>query len=491
MTELLSKARRRVVRHLVMDKGAMALTIGLGGAVLLLLLGTQILDWYWPLLLAAVSLGVGVYQLRKHVPSLYQLAQRIDGRLKLADSLSTAVYFAANPPIGADAVCAVQFREAEKLASGVNLEQALPFTRSRYLTPAAALLLAAVGLFTARYLMTGSLDLRTSLLEIAVDTFFSTPAEQEAKLAARAKLPPGAFDPSQPDLPQDNQDPAKLIPPDAKDGTELKDGKENDSKAGDGEKGAGETKDGDQKQDGDPKDSSANDKQGDKQGDKDGESPNTQQNQDQRSMLDKLRDAVENLMNKMESKEGQKGQQKSGEKQKGKDKGDKGDKGEKGEKSEGDQQADQNQQGDQASEDAAEKQSEAPGKKSSDEAKSGAGENDGKKALEDAKAQEAMGKLSELLGQRSAEITGDVMVEVGSTKQQLRTALTQQKAGHTDAGGEIHRDQVPLMYQQFIDRYFQDIRKAPAASAPKGDAKSAPKVGGDAKSASKVGGKAK
>jgi hypothetical protein len=64
-----------------------------------------------------------------------------------------------------------------------------------------------------------------------------------------------------------------------------------------------------------------------------------------------------------------------------------------------------------------------------------------------------------------------MLVEVGNTKQQLKTAMTQQKQGHTDAGGEIHRDQVPLAYQTFVDRYFQEVRKTPAKAAPKGPAK--------------------
>jgi hypothetical protein len=62
-----------------------------------------------------------------------------------------------------------------------------------------------------------------------------------------------------------------------------------------------------------------------------------------------------------------------------------------------------------------------------------------------------------------------MLVEVGTTDQQLKTAMTQQKAGHTDAGGEIHRDQVPLAYQTFVERYFQEVRKTPAKAAPKGD----------------------
>ena len=81
-----------------------------------------------------------------------------------------------------------------------------------------------------------------------------------------------------------------------------------------------------------------------------------------------------------------------------------------------------------------------------------------------------MGKLSELIGQRANEVTGQVMIEVGNTKQSLRTAFTQQQAGHAEAGGEIHRDEVPLMYQQFVERYFEEVRKGtegPATAAPK------------------------
>ena len=60
LTNLLERARRRLVGQLALDKAALAMVIGMGGAVLLLLFGTQILDWYWPVLLIAVSLGVGI-----------------------------------------------------------------------------------------------------------------------------------------------------------------------------------------------------------------------------------------------------------------------------------------------------------------------------------------------------------------------------------------------------------------------------------------------
>ena len=48
-----------------------------------------------------------------------------------------------------------------------------------------------------------------------------------------------------------------------------------------------------------------------------------------------------------------------------------------------------------------------------------------------------MGKLSEIIGKRAANIQGEVMVEVSSGKQQLKTQYSGQKAAHSDSGGEI------------------------------------------------------
>ena len=77
-----------------------------------------------------------------------------------------------------------------------------------------------------------------------------------------------------------------------------------------------------------------------------------------------------------------------------------------------------------------------------------------------------MGKISEILGKRSANVSGEVMVEVGNSKQPLKTPWAQRQATHIEAGGEIHRDEVPLIYQQFVTNYFEEIRKtAPAAPA--------------------------
>ena len=65
------------------------------------------------------------------------------------------------------------------------------------------------------------------------------------------------------------------------------------------------------------------------------------------------------------------------------------------------------------------------------------------------------------------------MVEVGDTKQSLKTPWADKQAAHTEAGGEIHRDEVPLIFQPFVERYFEEIRKTPQAAKP---APAAPKA---------------
>ena len=71
-----------------------------------------------------------------------------------------------------------------------------------------------------------------------------------------------------------------------------------------------------------------------------------------------------------------------------------------------------------------------------------------------------MGKISEIIGKRSQNLTGEILVEVQSNKQQqLKTAYSGKQAAHAEAGGEISRDEVPLMYQQYVRQYFAQVRK--------------------------------
>lgn len=476
LTDLLERARRRLFGQLALDKGALALLIGMAGVILLLLTGTQILDWYWPVLLVVVSLGVGIYRLRKSLPSLYALAQRIDRHLGLSDSLSTAVYFSTHPEPGREAVVQTQRRDAELVAQRVDVRQALPPSRSRYLLPAAGLALVAFGLFAVRYAVTGTLSLEPSLLKIAYDSFFGPPPQQLAKNQAKRLSPvQDPFDPGNPEAQSTatDQQPEDLLNAQQPTDTANPQGDDNSKQAADKD---GDQNNGDPDKQGKDKGDDKNGKQGSKDGkdsadnkDKEGGGQDKQgDNASQSSVMDKIKDAFANIMNKMKPNPSQKQQQSA--KNQPSDKGDKGDKSNKGEKQEESQNAGaeaqpDNQGGDQKNSDDA-KASSQQSKPSSQESASGAGSKDGDKTAKDAKALEAMGQISEILGKRSATLTGEMMVEVGTTKQTLKTPWADKQASHNEAGGEIHRDEVPLVFQPFVERYFEEIRKSPQGAKP-------------------------
>jgi hypothetical protein len=98
---------------------------------------------------------------------------------------------------------------------------------------------------------------------------------------------------------------------------------------------------------------------------------------------------------------------------------------------------------------------------------SGIGRQDGSKDLRAAQQEKAMGKLSEVIGKRSANVSGEMTVEVQSGSQQLKTGYTQKSAQHAATGGDASRDEVPLDLQPYVSGYFDEIRKQPAAKPAK------------------------
>ncbi len=464
---------------MLLDRLALALTIGIGGFIALLLAGSDFLEWYWILLLVGASLAVGVYRLRSKIPSIYRLAQRIDRRLSLADALSTAIYFESDPSRGHEAIRNRQRNEAESIARSVDVNAAVPFQRPRFAYPALALALVAIGVFVVRFAVTGSLNLKPSLVQVAFEHFFPPKADiaKVDKKGNPIKTPKD--DPSNPDSPRvENQDaPDQML--DAQDAPDPNNPQAADNSKQSAQKGEPDEKNADAQQgennDKGDKQANGNDASEDnsKQGNKDGkqqaakEGKQASENQNS-SLMDKLKDAMANMMNKMksQSKDGRQSPQQNA--QNSNQQGNQ-DKSKQQGKQNSQQQAQSDAQSDQQSDSGDKKQSaEAKGaekssdKNASQDSKSGIGSADGDKSAKEAEQLAAMGKISEILGKRAQNVTGEVMVEVGSSKQQLKTPWAQKQAQHAEAGSEINRDEVPLIYQQFVQQYFEEIRKTPA-----------------------------
>jgi len=490
LARLIESVRARFVRNLVLEQAVTALTIALVGAVALLLAGTQILDWYWPVLLFGGALAYGLWRVRERLPRPYSVAQRIDRELSLADSLSTAWHYRSET----GEIPAAQRAQAESLASKVDPSAAAPLVWPRSARWCALAAAAALGLFGARYGVQKSLDLKRPLVAFGFDDFGSSqvadartgqkapsidefmrtvsvqPVEDQ-KQDGLEPAPDSALGVA--DIPDvnnvgDDQAPGKTGEkgPGMGDGKDQNEGTENSEGAAAGnEKGEDQGKQG----------SNNEGKQGEQKAGGKADQPG-----ENSSLMDKMKDALANMMSKLNQpqkpggeQQQQPGNSKTGQQSANARQGQKqGQMPSKGQPS-GDQQANNQQQGQPSDEDADPSQATQgkPGDKNSQSAsnqenKSGVGKQDGDKDVKLAEQLAAMGKISEIIGKRNNNLQGELMVEVNSSKQQLRTQYTQRAAKHAESGAEIRRDEVPLIYQEFVQQYFEEVRKTPAPPPP-------------------------
>lgn len=451
--------------------------MGAVGAIALLLLGTQILDWYWPAALFLAGIAVGAWKLRHRTLSRYSVAQMLDQRLGLSDRLSTLVWFRDR---GNDEALETLARQASERLHEQDVERAVPVTVPRHAYASVALILAAFGLFGVRYFMLNTMDLSAPLARIDFGIFTPEPTVQaaEKKSAIQERFekqlqelgldvdalqaPDGeALQPIAAEVPGASEPGAPKSEKSQK-GESLEEG---ESAEGGDEQQQASASEGEEQQQGKP---SKDGKQGDPpQNAKQGQQGNND------SLMNKMRDALANLMNKMKAQGAEQQQQMAMNQQQ--QPGRQGQQNQQGMQSKAqgqgqqsqDQQGDQDQQGEKASGDQS-KTGEKSDKPGSESSKTGMGQSEGEKAIKDAEQLAAMGKISEILGKRAQQITGEMTVEVASGKQQLKTAWTERKALHGDTGGEVNRDEIPLAYQAYIQRYFEEVRKSTAKPAKSG-----------------------
>jgi hypothetical protein len=489
LESLLHRARQRHTLNLALEYLAVAGGIGAAGLILLLILGRQILDWYWPVLLFVIALGAGLYRARKRILSEYRVAQVVDERLGLDDRLSTLVDCREQ---GRPAeFLAIVARQAEERVSPGDALRAMPLSFPKYGYACAGLLFAAGTLMGVRYGVLQTMDLNPPLANINFDPFQPEPkayaATKKSAIQERWEeqlkelgLTPEDMEspdkdglkPQEMDITATGNDPS-AAPPEKQPGVK-------DLKAPAGEEG--ENSEGGEKSTGDKNDSAAGDSGSDQKGEKGQkkEAPENAKNGQQGSqdgLMNKMRDALSNLMNKMKNpaqdqqtaqgnpqdQQGQNArqQQQQGMQSQGKQQGE----GQPNADQQGDSQNGEKVAGDKSK--AGEKSGDKPGDQNS---KSGMGSQDGEKALREAQQLAAMGKLSEILGKRAQQVTGEMSVEVSSGKQQLKTQWSERKALHADTGAETNRNEIPLAYQSYIQRYFEEVRKAPGGGKAKSQA---------------------
>lgn len=479
LLDLVRLARRRLLMQHALEYAAWGAAAGLAGFSLLLVAGTQILNWQWPVLLVVLAAGVSWHRGRRGLPDEYRTARRLDTALNSRDTLSTAFHYAAGRPAREPdpAFLDTLNRHADEAARGLDPALTLPLRRPRAWALVASLGLLTLGLFGVRYGVLRSLDLRAPLAKVSFDTLTGVPIPPpgEKRGGPRPNVPqPEAL--LLPESERASVEESELAHEEAlrqfevaasaagrsgegqearKSGTDVE-GEEGEDGSEEGEGAAG----------GDPNRPPGTEDL--RRAQNEGAPPKAPEKES--SLMEKMRDALANLMEKMkvepqatdqkqvaankkaggQSGEGQKQQSDRGTPTKGESdsKGDPGDA-----------------QGDPDGEAQQAQNAQSPGQKSTDspsaDQKSGVGQQDGRKDTELAEHAEAMGKLTELLGKRSQNVQGEIMVEVtNSRNQQARTPFEQRQAARGE-GGETARDEVPLHLQPYVQQFYEQVRRTP------------------------------
>jgi hypothetical protein len=496
--DLIRRARRRFLLNETLAQFAFAVAVSIGGFVLMLIFGTRYLEWWTLAIFAVAGVAIGSWRVFKRTPTPYTTAVRLDENAGLHDALSTALHFSqdsfsSNSP-GAGEFRQSQRQQAESTAGDVRLDRAVPFLVPRSLYAMAALFLVASALIGLRYGVGHRLDLRAPITQL----FFEDEAIRDPR-KAQALYPKSKtwMDEAQSLLSKLGMAPNPNEPapgdPDALDKAieaamqNPADPTAKGEKGGDQGGKAGQTKEGDSANDsptGDPMDNGDQQAKNDQNGQEGANPKDGQQGSksssgknggpsNKESLLSRLKDAVSNMMSKSEKNEGGSSSEKS--QQSAKNETPSGEKGQagKGAQEKGESQSDAEGQPDsdsQAGQQAQGKLSNAANQTPA-QGGSGIGNQDGSKEIKAAAQLKAMGKISEIIGQRAATVTGETSVEVQSGNQKLHTDYSNTAAAHGETDGDVTRDEIPLSLQAYVQQYFAEVRKAGGAAKPKPDAR--------------------
>jgi hypothetical protein len=486
MLNVIRRARRRLLTNELCSQAVNAFSAALLAFIVLLLAGTELLRWEWLLLMPAAAAAIGVFLALRRLPSHYTTAQIVDRRLKLADTLSTAWFFSrAGRPGASQPMLARQQDQADRVAATVDVRLAVPLRVPRRVYAMAVLALVASSLFALRYGVMRRLDLHTPLARVLEQQFHF---EEKIVLAKNVRRdPPPQGQPDEPEQAAQDQNQNGESEPSAapdeqqaadrtadkkgsgnrgdsqkeKESTERQaDSEEQDAQADQQETPSDPRNGGNQGQQGNRKSDQA--KQSNSQHDANGSGESS-------SILNKVKDAFQNLLSRMKPQQGNTGSQQAmdqnsrqqqgkgqqnGKQQASKD-GQRGDSGQKGDAEQGDS----SERADNSADPQAKASGKTDGQQPSKQSGSGIGSQDGDKSIKQAEQLAAMGKISEIIGKRAANLTGEATVQVQTTNQQLRTPYAQRGAQHAQSGAEIDRDEIPVALQACVEKYFEQVRK--------------------------------
>ena len=473
---VVDRGHRRVAAQISRRERFLAFSFLLGGVCGLLFFGADFFPFLLVLLVASLGLYLAWNRRREFEPDAYAIAQLVDSRWGLEDRLATAYHFRTAGAAGL--FSGIQYEQARKAAATVSLESVFPEESPP--TVRAAMMLAVAGLLLlgVRAILQPQFSLQPPLPSVVMAALFGedwnrrreavierpaaageeqdeaalaedsaeAPAGEEAETPlAAAPLPAEEFQPP-PDDPEWKPEVEGLAVNPAED---IEGGEplfENPSEGLDDNSAAGE--------EAGPQDDSAS-------------PPEDDWSDEAQSLLDKLKQAFENMIETFDMASNQSGEPGGDEgKPAGEESAESGEPGEgesdmPGEQSanaemEGGEPTDQTGDAGQSPGQGGEDSNEQPG---SGENASAAGSNEGSKELADAERMQVMGELEELFMERAENMTGEVTVETRFAEQSAAVPFNNRTTSHADRGGDVSRDEIPVEYRAYIQNYFEVLRK--------------------------------
>lgn len=477
--DLIRRARQRFLLNESLNQLAFAAAVFVAGIVLVLILGTRFLEWWTLALFAAAGLAIGCWRVVRSTPGAYLTAIRLDEKAGLQDALSTALYFEGRPD--SSEFLQSQRQQAENAAGTVQLELAVPFVFPHSLYVMAALCLLASALIALRWGVGHGLNLRAPITQLLFEDQSIRDAKKAQSLYPKSKswmdeaqslLSKLGMSPN-PGEPVPNQEDAldKAIDQALQNNSDP--GAQGQQGRGQGNKG-GQTKSGDSQKEagnGDPLDN-PDDQANSAQDAQEGANPQSGESEsksgsgksgnsaNRQSLLSRLKDAVSNMLSKPENQDSSSSQKNQQSAKNDTPKGEKGQAG-KGAQEQGESQSDAEGQPDSDGQNGQQSQGRLNNAKQTPaQGGSGIGNQDGSKEIKEAAQLKAMGKISEIIGQRAATVSGETSVEVQSGNQKLHTDYSSTAAKHAETDSDVTRDEIPLSLQAYVQQYFAEIRKS-------------------------------
>src|ERR1035441_3136478 len=331
---LVRQARRRVLGNQLFAAGANAGSAALAAFILLLLFGTETLSWPVAIAIPLAAISFGIFRVKRRMPSRYAVAQLVDRRLGLADNLSTALFFSEVDPDArvAPDIRRAQFEEAGRLGQSIEGRRAVPYKVPRAAYLMAGLILVAGSLFALRSGLSRRLALRQPLASFLPESLPGGKPVHRADNARRnarqtPETPDDGSTASNQDRQSRGQDPNQEFQTPGESTTEAiagmdtksvpmqKPGERNDTEMASDDadsEGEGAGKNGEESQDG-QQGGSKSAQSGKPQN---GEKRDASNAGESSSLMNKLKDAFQNLLSKAKPQQSQQGSAQHGKDQK-------------------------------------------------------------------------------------------------------------------------------------------------------------------------------